>query len=225
MAQVQGQPMVRLVPSAPDVFRVVEVNATVTFSSRAGPAESVALVQGPANLTLARVAAEAAAAPAPAPAPAAPPPAASVRRPTAPRNWPSFRGDGGARQRRRPARRHRVGRGHRQEHQVEDRDSRRRHLEPDRLGQPRVRHHRDQPVRRQDLQDRLVWRREAGGGPVGARLEGLQPGQGQRERFCGSARRSPARRRPSGTPRAARPARRPPPTASASWRCSDRRAC
>src|SRR5688500_375965 len=71
MAQVQGQPLVRLVPSAPDVFRVVEVNATLTFSSRAGPAESVALVQGPANLTLARVPSEAAA-PAPAPASAAP---------------------------------------------------------------------------------------------------------------------------------------------------------
>ena len=52
MAQVQGQPMVRLVPSAPDVFRVMEVNATLTFASGAGPAESVGLVQGPANLTL-----------------------------------------------------------------------------------------------------------------------------------------------------------------------------
>ena len=93
MAQVQGQPLVRLVPSAPDVFRVLEVNATLTFSSRAGPAESVGLAQGPANLTLVRVPAEAAAAPAP--APAAPAPAASVRRPAAPRNWPSFRGDGG----------------------------------------------------------------------------------------------------------------------------------
>ena len=95
MAQVQGQPLVRLVPSAADVFRVVEVNATLTFSSRAGPAESVAFVQGPANLTLARVPAEAAAAPPPAPAPAAPPAAASVTRSTGPRNWPSFRGDGG----------------------------------------------------------------------------------------------------------------------------------
>ena len=95
MAQVQGQPLVRLVPSAADVFRVLEVNATLTFSSRAGPAESVAFAQGPANLTLARVPAEAAAAPPPAPAPAASPAAASVTRSTGPRNWPSFRGDGG----------------------------------------------------------------------------------------------------------------------------------
>ena len=64
MAQVQGQPMVRLVPSAPDVFRIVEVNATLTFASGGGPAGSVGLVQGPATLTLARVAAETAAAPA-----------------------------------------------------------------------------------------------------------------------------------------------------------------
>ena len=95
MAQVQGQPMVRLVPSAADVFRIVEVNATLTFASGGGPAGSVGLVQGPATLTLARVAAEAAAAPAPVPAPAARP-AASVNRRTGPRNWPSFRGDGGA---------------------------------------------------------------------------------------------------------------------------------
>ncbi len=96
MLQVQGQPMVRLVPSAPDVFRVIEVNATLTFASGAGPAESVGLVQGPATLTLARVAAETAAAPAAAPAPAPPPAAARVVRATGPRNWPSFRGDGGA---------------------------------------------------------------------------------------------------------------------------------
>jgi PQQ-like domain/Ankyrin repeats (many copies)/Domain of unknown function (DUF3471) len=99
MLQVQGQPAVRLVPSAEDVFRVVEVNATLTFNGRSGLVESVGLVQGPVNMTLAKVtdsattAATAAAPAAPAPAPA---PAATTRaisRPTGPRNWPSFRGD------------------------------------------------------------------------------------------------------------------------------------
>ena len=47
MAQVQGQPLVRLVPSALDVFRVLEVNATLTFSSRAGPAERWHWCRGP----------------------------------------------------------------------------------------------------------------------------------------------------------------------------------
>ena len=55
MGQVQGQPQVRLVPAAENVFRVVEVNATLTFNERGGLVESIGLVQGPANLTLARV--------------------------------------------------------------------------------------------------------------------------------------------------------------------------
>ena len=55
MSQVPGQPAVRLVPSAENVFRVVEVNATLTFNERGGLVESVGLVQGPANLTLARI--------------------------------------------------------------------------------------------------------------------------------------------------------------------------
>jgi len=103
MGQVQGQPMVRLVPSAEDVFKVVEVNATLTFNGRGGLIESIGLVQGAANLTLARVtdaaagAATAAAPPAAAPPAAASAPAAAaptvVSRPTGARNWPSFRGD------------------------------------------------------------------------------------------------------------------------------------
>jgi outer membrane protein assembly factor BamB len=95
IGQVPGQPAARLVPSAPDVFRVVEANATLTFAVRGGPAESVGLAQGPTTLTLARVAPEAAAA-ATAAAPAPPPPAPSVARQTGPRNWSSFRGEGGA---------------------------------------------------------------------------------------------------------------------------------
>ena len=102
MGQVQGQPMVRLVPTAENVFRVVEVNATLTFNERGGLVESIGLVQGPANLVLARVTdaaaaapASAAAAPAPAPATTAPPTTPIVR-PTAPRNWSAFRGDGSA---------------------------------------------------------------------------------------------------------------------------------
>jgi hypothetical protein len=100
MGQVQGQPSVRLVPTAENTFRVVEVNATLTFNERGGLVESIGLVQGPANLTLVRVtpeAAAAAAAPAAPPAAAAPPAtAAAVTRPTGPRNWPAFRGDGAA---------------------------------------------------------------------------------------------------------------------------------
>ena len=96
MGQVQGQPQVRLVPTAENVFRVVEVNATLTFNERAGLVESIGLVQGPANLTLARVTAEAAPLAAAA-AETTPPPAmlppGKIARPTGPRNWPSFRGD------------------------------------------------------------------------------------------------------------------------------------
>ena len=96
MLQMQGGPLVRLVPASENVFRVVEVNATLTFNERGGLVESVGIVQGPANLTLARVPANASAAPPAAPeaAPAAPasPPAPRIR-PSGPRNWPSFRGD------------------------------------------------------------------------------------------------------------------------------------
>jgi outer membrane protein assembly factor BamB len=98
MLQVQGQPQVRLVPSAENVFRVVEVNATLTFNERGGLVESIGLVQGSANLTLARLTADAAAAaaaapPAP-PAATTPPATAAITRPTGARNWPGFRGEG-----------------------------------------------------------------------------------------------------------------------------------
>ncbi|MCM3880324.1 MAG: PQQ-binding-like beta-propeller repeat protein [Vicinamibacterales bacterium] len=99
MLQVQGQPAVRLVPTAANVFRVVEVNATLTFNERGGLVESIHLVQGPVNLTLARVMADATS-PATAAAETGPPPSmlppAKVARPTGPRNWPSFRGDASA---------------------------------------------------------------------------------------------------------------------------------
>jgi outer membrane protein assembly factor BamB len=100
MGQVQGQPQVRLVPTAENVFRVVEVNATLTFNERGGLVESIGLVQGPANLTLARVTADAAP-PAAAAAEATTPPATmlppgKIPRATGPRHWPSFRGDGSA---------------------------------------------------------------------------------------------------------------------------------
>jgi hypothetical protein len=98
MLQGQGQPKVGLVPTAENAFRVVEVNATLTFNERGGVVESVGLVQGPANLTLARVAPEAAAtsaAPAATTASAAAPAAAAAKA-SGPRNWPAFRGDGAA---------------------------------------------------------------------------------------------------------------------------------
>ena len=101
MLQMQGGPLVRLVPSAENVFRVVEANATLTFNERGGLIDSIALVQGPANLLLTRVTgapalAPATAAAAPAPASSSAPPTPPINRPTAPRNWPSFRGDGSA---------------------------------------------------------------------------------------------------------------------------------
>jgi outer membrane protein assembly factor BamB len=106
VAQIQGQPSFRLAPSAENVFRVPEVNATLTFSERSGVFESIQLVQGPATLALERVTNVAAAAPA-LNAPTAPPPptapTAPASAPTAqgatagkPRNWPSFRGEGGS---------------------------------------------------------------------------------------------------------------------------------
>jgi hypothetical protein len=91
--QLTGQPAVRLVPTAENVFRVVEVNATLTFNERGGLVESIALVQGPANLTFARVSPAAAAAAA-TPVPAAP--AAVLPQTAGRRNWPAFRGDGAA---------------------------------------------------------------------------------------------------------------------------------
>ena len=101
MSQVQGQPALRLVPSAENVFRIIEVNATLTFNGRGGLVESIGLVQGPANLTLTRVtdvaASGGAATPPAAPAPTVPAGArAPIARPTGPRNWPSFRGNGTA---------------------------------------------------------------------------------------------------------------------------------
>jgi outer membrane protein assembly factor BamB len=88
------------VPTAENVFRVVGVNATLTFNERGGLVESIGLVQGPANLTLARVTADAAP-PAAAAAEATTPPATmlppgKIPRATGPRHWPSFRGDGSA---------------------------------------------------------------------------------------------------------------------------------
>jgi hypothetical protein len=65
--------------------------------------------------------------------------AGKIRAPTGPRNWPSFRGDASAGNGDGQRAIHGLGRRERQEHQVEDADSRRRHLESDRVGQPRVR--------------------------------------------------------------------------------------
>ena len=93
-AQVPGQPAYRLTPSAAGVFRVPEVSATLTFTERDGRAESIQLVQGPATIVLSRITPDAAAAANAPDAPVAPnAPVAAVR--AAPRNWPSFRGEGG----------------------------------------------------------------------------------------------------------------------------------
>ena len=100
MGQVQGGPLVALVPSAENVLRVVEVNATLTFNERGGLVESMTLVQGAQKFAMARVTDAASGTPA-ASAPAATvpnipaPPAIAVRRATGPRNWASFRGESG----------------------------------------------------------------------------------------------------------------------------------
>ena len=97
--QVQGQPAFRLTPSAAGVFRVPEVNATLTFNDRAGLVESIQLVQGPATIVLARVRSTSAPVGATLDKPNAPTapiaPTAPVA-PIAPRNWPSFRGAAGS---------------------------------------------------------------------------------------------------------------------------------
>ena len=94
-AEVPGQPAFRLTPSAAGVFRVPEVGATLTFTERDGRAESIQLVQGQTTTVLSRITPEAAAnTPTASVAPVAPV-APNVPR-AAPRNWPSFRGEGGS---------------------------------------------------------------------------------------------------------------------------------
>ena len=97
-----GQPPVTLVPTSQTAFKVVEIEGlTLTFAGRGGLAESIALTQGPNTQTLLRVAAAppaAAGAPAAAapPSPDNPPAETTPTKPaarTAPRPWPSFRGD------------------------------------------------------------------------------------------------------------------------------------
>jgi len=96
VAQAQGQPAFQLTPTAESVFRLPEVNATLTFSGRAEMIESISLVQGSATMTLARVTeASAGAAATPAAAAVPPAPTANSSRSVAPRNWPSFRGEAG----------------------------------------------------------------------------------------------------------------------------------
>ena len=93
-AQVPGQPAFRLIPSAASVFRVQEVNATLTFNERAGQIESIQLVQGPGTIVLTRIAPETASTAAPI-APIAPIAPVAPVAPVAPSNWPSFRGERG----------------------------------------------------------------------------------------------------------------------------------
>ena len=99
--QAQGQRESLLVPVADGVFRVPEVNATLTFSGRGGLVESIELVQGPMNMTLTRVTAssittpggDSARKPTESSVPVAASVATSVASAAKPRNWPSFRGD------------------------------------------------------------------------------------------------------------------------------------
>ena len=96
-AQVQGQPAIPLVARSQNSFGSPLVpNLTISFETSTGPSPSLTVVQGPANVTLARTDATAPAAPAtPVAAAATPAAPASPAAPalTAARNWPSFRGD------------------------------------------------------------------------------------------------------------------------------------
>jgi WD40 repeat protein len=104
--QIQGQPALALQPKGDGSFGVAPVPAFSARFNDGNPAPSMAIVQGPVNVTLPRVegaapsastATAATASPATAALPAPPivaaatRPAAAVR--TAARNWPSFRGD------------------------------------------------------------------------------------------------------------------------------------
>ena len=111
-------------------------------------------------------------------------------------------------QRRRAARGRRMGCRDRQEHQVEDADSRYRDLEPDRLGQPRSSPPprsarpattRSGPASTATSSPSTTCRRTSGRSTASTRRP---------ERSCGSGRAFTARRERSATPRAARPVRR-----------------
>ena len=159
VSQLPGQPTVRLVPSAENVFRIAEVNATLTFNERGGLVESVGLVQGPANLS---VRAHHAGGRCRLPQRRRPrlqlhrlPAAASASSDWASQlarvSWRRCVG-----QWRRSARGHRMGRRKREEHQMEDANPGDRQLESGDLGRSCVRRDRDQQGRRQHVQDRLV---------------------------------------------------------------------
>jgi outer membrane protein assembly factor BamB len=102
MMQIQGQPPLALQARADGSFGVAPVPA---FSARFGdgnPSPTMAIVQGPVNVTMPRVDAAASSAAGAAPAAAAAPGAASAATippspsptaRTAAKNWPSFRGD------------------------------------------------------------------------------------------------------------------------------------
>jgi len=96
--QVQGQPSFRLRPLAARVFRVPEINATLTFAERGGLVESIQLVQGRTAVVLARLAPETSSAVRSPNAPLAPGTPLATNAPVTPvgpKNWPSFRGEAG----------------------------------------------------------------------------------------------------------------------------------
>jgi outer membrane protein assembly factor BamB len=102
VAQADGQPAFPLVATAANAFRanIPAASIAITFNGTGAQAESLTLVQGQANITLARAAATpaaptaGAAPPSTAPTAAAPPAVAATRTPA--RNWPSFRGEAAA---------------------------------------------------------------------------------------------------------------------------------
>jgi outer membrane protein assembly factor BamB len=98
VAETAGQPPMTLVPTAEGTFRVAQMEGTtVVFAGRAGSVETMTVQQPAATTVLAKMAAPDTAAPpvASAPAAAATGALAPAAR-TAPRPWPSFRGEGGA---------------------------------------------------------------------------------------------------------------------------------
>ena len=145
---------------------------------------------------------------------------------TAPRPWPSFRGEGASGTGDGQGAPLDLERGDGREHPVQDEDSRPRAEQPHRLRQPHLRHHRGRDQgRRRDLPHRPLRRPRLGGRPVRALLPAAGAGHQDRRDRVGP--RGPSERVPpsSATSSRARPTPRRSPTASGSSSSSARWAC
>ena len=209
---VPNQPPGTLIPVSETEFKMAEVDGVrFAFAGRGGMIERVIVTQNNTPVAYERVTAETTAggarrsgggrwqlparrlrqATAAAAAPAAAAVSAEAMKP-APRArreavagipWRQRRG-----QWRRAGRDRHLERRAGHERPLEDADPRHLQLQPDRLGQPHLRHHRDQQQRRQDVQDRALRRRRAGRGRLAARVEDLRPRSRHRQDPLGADR-------------------------------------